>query len=146
MVVEIPNQWFNLIANTTMGAVVNIQGLLGGEDNLNAVGLFNNGDADILEVCTWSVVSIPNKYMGLFLSQPEGVTSSHYYFETILPVIEADGMGQTCMSLTHFCQIAITLPAANGVSPLQVVFRVSAQRQSSQINWFVANSLMTTAK
>ena len=30
-------------------------------------------------------------------------------------------MGQTCMPLTYFCQVAITLPAANGISPLQGV-------------------------
>ncbi len=86
----------------------------------NTVGPFNNGDADTVEVHMRSFVHIPNKYVGLFLSQPDRVTP-RYYFETILPVIEADGMSQTCMPLTHFCQVAITPPAVNDVLPLQVV-------------------------
>ena len=61
MVVEIPNQWFNLIAKTTMGTVLNIQGLLGGNVNLSVVGPFNGGDADTLEVRIQTVVRIPNK-------------------------------------------------------------------------------------
>lgn len=83
------------------------------------VGPFNIGDADTLEVCTWSVVANPNKYIGIFLSQPEGVTP-HCYFEMILPVVEADRMGQMCMPLTHFYQVVITMPAANSISSLQV--------------------------
>jgi hypothetical protein len=127
VVVEIPNQWFNLIPNTTVATWANIQGLLGGDVNLQLLGPFNAGDADTQEVRTRSVVAIPNKYVGLFLSQPEGVTP-RYYFETILPVIEADGMGQTCMPLTRFCQVAITHSALNAVSTLQVEMPVAPPR------------------
>ena len=125
--VEIPNQWFNLVPNTTVGTVANIQGLLGGDANLQLLGPFNAGDADTLEVRTRSVVVIPNKYVGLFLSQPDGVTP-RYYFETILPAIEADGMGQTCMPLTAFCQIAITHSAPNAGSPISVISPVTPPR------------------
>ncbi len=85
------------------------------------------GDADTLEIRTRSIVPIPNKYVGLFLSQPEGVTP-RYYFETMLPVIEADGMGQTCMPLTHFCQVAITRPAAGAASTIQVIAPLAPAR------------------
>lgn len=127
IVIEIPNQWFNLIPNTTVATAANIQGLLGGDANLQLLGPFNAGVADTLEVRTRSVVAIPNKYVGLFLSQPEGVTP-RYYFETILPVIEADGMGHTCMPLTCFCQVAITRSALNANSILQVVPPVAPPR------------------
>ena len=80
-----------------------------------------------MEVRTRSIVPIPNKYASLFLSQPEGVTP-RYYFETILPVIEADGMGQTCMPLTYFCQVAITATAANPFSIVQVVAPIAPPR------------------
>ena len=105
-VVEIPNQWFNLIPNTTVATVGNIQGLLGGDVNLQLLGPFDAGEADTLEVRTRSVVPIPNKYVGLFLSQPKGVTP-RYYFETILPVIEADGMGQLVCHLLPFAKLPL---------------------------------------
>ncbi len=127
VIVELPNQWFNLIPNITVATAANIQGLLGGDATLQMLGPFNAGDADTLDIRTRSIVPIPNKYVGLFLSQPEGVTP-RYYFETILPVIEADGMGQTCMPLTHFCQVAITRPAANATSTIQVIAPVAPAR------------------
>jgi hypothetical protein len=139
-VVEIPNQWFNLIPNTTVATIGNTQGLLGGDVNLQILGPFNVGDADTMEVRTRSVVPIPNKYVGLFLSQPEGVTP-RYYFETILPVIDADGMGQTCMPLTFFCQVAITQPAANTNSILQVVPPVAPPRHVPLLTQATTNIL-----
>ena len=126
ILVEIPN-WFSLIPNITVATAANIQGLLGGDQNVQMLGPFNAGDADTLEIRTRSIVPIPNKYVGLFLSQPEGVTP-RYYFETILPVIEADGMGQTCMPLTHFCQVAITRPAAGAASTIQVIAPLAPAR------------------
>ena len=45
------------------------------------------------------IVPISFQYVGLFLSQPDGVTP-HFYFDTILPQIEADGRNQMCLPLT----------------------------------------------
>jgi hypothetical protein len=74
VIVELPNQWFNLIPNIMVATAANIQGLLGGDATLEMLGPFNAGDADTVDIRTRSIVPIPNKYVGLFLSQPEGVT------------------------------------------------------------------------
>ena len=119
-VVEIPNQWFNLAPLTTVATVANAGGLLAADAALATLGPFQAGDPGTIDVRTRYVVPIPNKYVGLFLSQPDGVTP-RYYFETIHPVIAADGMEQTCMPLTHFCQVAFTVAVAGGSSPIEVV-------------------------
>ena len=99
--VEVPNQWFNLAPLTTVATVASTQGLLAADANMSALGPHIVGGADTLEVRTRFIVAIPNRYASLFLSQPDGVTP-RYYFETIQPVIAADGMEATCMPLTHF--------------------------------------------
>lgn len=125
--VEIPNQWFNLTQVVTAPTTANIAAQLAADPNLDRLGPYAAGDADTLEIRTRSITAIPNKYVSLFLSQQNGVTP-RYYFETILPVIEADGMGPTCMPLTYFCQMAITTAAAGGVSPIQVVAPIPPSR------------------
>ena len=125
--VEFPNQWFNLAPQTTVATVANIGGLLAADATLTAIGPFAAGDPDTIDIRTRYTVAIPNKYAGLFLSQPDGVTP-RYYFETIHPVIAADGMEATCMPLTHFCQVALTRAAAGGTSPVEVVTPNSPSR------------------
>ena len=118
--VEFPNQWFSLAPQITVATVANIGGLLAADPTLTSVGPLVAGDPDTIDIRTRFTVAIPNKYAGLFLSQPDGVTP-RYYFETIHPVIAADGMEATCMPLTHFCQAALTIAAAGGSSPVEVV-------------------------
>ncbi len=62
---------------------------------------------------------LPHKYVSLFLAQPNGIPP-HYYFDTILPLLEADGKVGACIALTKYCQMAITI-TAGGESTLQVV-------------------------
>ena len=87
--VEFPNQWFSLAPQITVATVANIGGLLAADAALTSVGPFAPGDPDTVDIRTRFTVAIPNKYAGLFLSQPDGVTP-RYYFETIHPVIAAD--------------------------------------------------------
>ncbi len=62
---------------------------------------------------------LPHKYTGLFLVQLDGMPP-RYYFNTILPLLEADGNAGSCIALTKYCQMAITVTAGGG-STLQVV-------------------------
>ncbi len=62
---------------------------------------------------------LPHKYVGLFLAQPDGMPP-RYYFDTILPRLEADGTAGACVALTKYCQMAITV-TAGGESFLQVI-------------------------
>ncbi len=62
---------------------------------------------------------LPHKYVGLFLAQLNGIPP-RYYFDTILPLLEADGTAGACVASTKYCQMAITV--SSGVeSTLQVV-------------------------
>ncbi len=62
---------------------------------------------------------LPHKYVGLFLVQPDGMPP-RYYFDTIPPLLEADGTAGACVALTNYCQMAITV-TAGGEFTLQVV-------------------------
>jgi hypothetical protein len=111
--VELPNQWFNLTQVVTAPTTANIAARIAGEPQVEILGPYAAGDAETVDIRTRSIVAVPNKYVSLFLSQPQGVTP-RYYFETILPVVEADGMGPTCMPLTYFCQLAFTTTVGGG--------------------------------
>ncbi len=65
------------------------------------------------------LVTIPNKYASLFLAHPGGIPP-RYYFDTILPVIKANGLGAACNPLTRICLAAITVPGAGQPSAVQV--------------------------
>jgi hypothetical protein len=74
---------------------------------------------DTVAIKTRAVMVLPHKCVGLFLAQPDGIPP-HYYFYTILPLLEADGPAGACIALTKYCQMAITV-SAGGESTLQVV-------------------------
>ena len=77
---------------------------------------------------------MPFMYVGIFMSQPGGI-HPYYYFETIFPQIEADGLGNNCISLTHFCQITIThQTSGTNRSVLQVLCPLAPPRNESLLN------------
>ncbi|KAL3810349.1 hypothetical protein ACHAXA_003078 [Cyclostephanos tholiformis] len=117
---EIPNSCFNLSPVVVAPTTASIATQLAADPHLQLVGPYAVGNADTIELRSRNVIAIPNKYVGLFLSQPNGVPP-RYYFNTILPLTEADGMGPTCLPLTTFCQIAFTRSAPGGISHLQIV-------------------------
>ncbi|KAL3823338.1 hypothetical protein ACHAXA_010473, partial [Cyclostephanos tholiformis] len=117
---EIPNSCFNLSPVVVAPTTASIAAQLAADPHLHLVGPYAVGSPDTVELRSRNVIAIPNKYVGLFLSQPNGVPP-RYYFNTILPLIEADGMGQTCLPLTTFCQIAFTRSAPGGNSHIQIV-------------------------
>ena len=126
--VEVPSQWFNL-TNVVHGPTVdNIRAAIAASNDPSLLmGPFQQGDPDTMELRARSTVVLPHKYVGLFLSQLEGITP-HYYFETILPVIEADGLAVDCAPLTRFCQMAITRQTANGAPLLEVATPIAPRR------------------
>jgi hypothetical protein len=105
--ITIPNEWFHLTCNVNVANAGMIWGLLAADPGCMVVGPFADG-----------------RYTSLFVAQPGGVTP-WYYFDTILPVIKADGMANTCKPLTHFCLVAITTAGPHKTSLLQVDTPVS---------------------
>jgi hypothetical protein len=105
--VEVLNDSFNLTGRMILPDVGLVRGLLAAGPQATVVGPFAEGDASTSAACTRCLVPLPNRYATLFLAHPGGVPP-RYYFETILPVIEADGMAVTCKPLTCFCLAAIT--------------------------------------
>ena len=65
------------------------------------MGPFTAQDGNTEALKTRSIILVPSKYFCIFMSQPGG-SRLHYYFDTILPKIEADGLGNNCMPLTRF--------------------------------------------
>jgi hypothetical protein len=120
VLVEIPAQWFNMTAQVQVPTLDNIQAQLA----VNAsptltLGPNAGGNPNTVAIKTQVAMALPHKYVGLFLVQPNGIPL-HYYFDTILPLLEADGTAGACIALTKYCQMAITV-TTGWESTLQVV-------------------------
>ncbi|KAL3808781.1 hypothetical protein ACHAXA_011404 [Cyclostephanos tholiformis] len=116
--VELADDAFNLTPRMTIPDVGHVRGLLATDPQLQAVGPFAENSPHTSTVRTRFVVPLPNKYAALFLAHERGITP-RYYFDTILPMIEADGMAGACEPLTRFCLAAITTLAGAG-SPVTI--------------------------
>lgn len=116
--VELSDDTFNLVGHMILPTVGLVRGILAANLDATTVGPFAEGDANTSRLRTRGLVPVPHKYAALFLAHPGGVTA-RYYFETILPVIERDGMADICEPLTRFCTAAITV-GAGMVSAVQI--------------------------
>ncbi len=120
VLVEIPAQWFNMTAQVQVPTVNNIRAQLAADASPTlTLGPYAGGNPDTVAINSQAAMVLPHKYVGLFLAQPDGMPP-HYYFDTILPLLEADGTAGACVALTKYCQMAITI-TARGESTLQVV-------------------------
>jgi hypothetical protein len=108
--VELADESFNLTPRMTVPDVGHVRGLLAADPQALVVGPFAENAANTSTFRTRFLVPLPNKYASLFLAQ-EGGIPPRYYFDTILPLIEADGMAVACEPLTRFCLAAITTQA-----------------------------------
>jgi hypothetical protein len=117
--VKLTNDSFNLSAQMTVPTVGHVRGLLAADLQVVTVGPFMDDDKNTSTLRTRYLVPIPNKYTALFLAHPGGIPPC-YYFDTILPVIKADGLGVACNSLTHFCLAAIRVHSAGQKLAVQV--------------------------
>jgi hypothetical protein len=117
--IKLQDEIFNLTPRTTVPYVGTVCRLLAANLQAATVGPFNNGNANTATVGTQCVVPLPHKYASLFLANAGGI-APRYYFETILPVIKADGMAATCEPLMRFCLAAVTTPGQGQVSAVQI--------------------------
>jgi hypothetical protein len=117
--VELTDDSFNLSARMTVPTVGHVRGLLAANLQVVTVGPFMDDDDNTLTLRTRYLVTILNKYAALFLAHPGGIPP-RYYFDTILPVIKANGLGAACDSLTHFCLAAIMVPGTGQPLAVQV--------------------------
>jgi hypothetical protein len=105
--VELVDKSFNLSPRMTVPDVGHVCGLLAATPQLNTVGPFEENAANTSSIRTRFVVPLPNKYAALFLAHPGGIPP-RYYCDTILPLIEDDGLAAACEPLTRFCLAAVT--------------------------------------
>jgi hypothetical protein len=117
--IKLKDDTLNLTPCTTVMDAGIVRGLLAANLQLSVVGPFNNGDANTVTIKTCFVVPIPHKYASLFLAHPGGL-SPWFCFETILSVIEADGLVATCKPLPRFCLMAITTPGPGQASAIHI--------------------------
>lgn len=128
LVVELPNALFNLITNTHLvPEPAHIVTQLAADPDIDIMGPFTAGDANVEVVRTRNVVAIPFAYVQLFLAA-ERVTP-RMYFERIYPVIVNDGNEQACLPLTRFFQLAIT-DQGQGTSILNIATPPTGSRSS----------------
>ncbi len=119
VLVEIPAQWFNMTAQVQVPNLDNIQARLAADASPTlTLGPYAGGDLNTVAIKTRAAMVLPHKYGSLFLAQPYGIPP-RYYFNTIPPLLEADGTTGACIILTKYCQMAITV-SAGGESTLQV--------------------------
>jgi hypothetical protein len=119
VLVEIPAQWFK-VAQAQVPTVDHIRARLAADASPTlTLGSYAGGDFDTVAIKSRAAMVLPHKYVGLFLAQPDGMPP-HYCFDSILPLLEADGTAGACVALTKYCQMAITV-TARGESALQVV-------------------------
>ncbi len=120
VLLEIPAQWFNMTAQVQVPTLDNIRSRLAADASPTlTLGPYAGRDPDTVVINTWAAMVLPHKYVNLFLAQPNGIPP-HYYFNTILPLLEANGTVGACVALTKYCQMAITV-SARGESTLQIV-------------------------
>lgn len=111
--VEIPTEVFGLLNNQVLvSTVATIQAFLQANVDNEWMGPFTADDQGIEIVKGRKIIPIPHSVVGLFLAK-EGGVSPRYYFTTILPQLEAEGIADACLSLTQFFQMAITRRQAN---------------------------------
>ncbi len=120
VLVEIPAQWFNMTAQVQVPTLDNIRIQMAANASPSlTLGPYAGGNPNTVAIKTRAAVVLPHKYVGLFLAQPNGIPPRNY-FNTILPLLEADGTAGACVALTKYCQMAITV-SAGGESTLQVI-------------------------
>jgi hypothetical protein len=120
VLVEIPAQWFNMTAQVQVSTLDNIRaGLAADASPTLTLGPYAGNNTNTVAIKTRAAMVLPHKYVGLFLAQPNGIPP-RYYFDTILPLLEADGTAGACVALNKYCQMAIIVTARGG-STLQVV-------------------------
>jgi hypothetical protein len=91
VLVEIPAQWFNMTAQVQVPTLDNIRAQLAADVSPTlTLGPYAGGNPDTVAIKTRVAMVLPHKYVGLFLAQPDGIPPC-YYFDTILPLLEADG-------------------------------------------------------
>ena len=137
LLVEILGNSFHQLTNQVqVGTTAHINGQLATDTNPDfMMGPFAAADGNTEALKTRSIVLVPFKYVGLFMSQPGGIRP-RYYFDTILPQIEADGLENVCRPLTCFCQIAITRQTAGtDRSVLEVPRPLAPPRNESLLNY-----------
>jgi hypothetical protein len=120
VLVEIPAQWFNMTAQVQVPTLDNIRAQLAADGSPTlTLGPYIGGNPNTVAIKTRAAMVSPHKHVSLFLAQPDRMPP-HYYFDTILPLLEADGTVGACVVLTKYCQMAITI-TTGGESTLQVV-------------------------
>lgn len=114
--VEIPSDVFDLLRNTVLvHDVPTIKAYLAA----NAAEMWMDpptaGDAGTLQIKTRKIVPLPHNVVGLFLARGMPGVTPRFYFDTILPVLENEGLADDCSALTQVMQLAImrTTPGTN---------------------------------
>jgi hypothetical protein len=119
VLVEIPAQWFNMTAQVQVPTLNNIREQLAAHASPTlTLGPYAGCNLNTVAIKTRAAMVLPHKYVGLLLAQSDGIPP-RYYFNTILPLLEADGTVGASVALTKYCQMTITI-IAEGSPPCRL--------------------------
>lgn len=85
------------------------------------LGPFTAGDPETEQLRTRNAVLVPARYAGLILAHGDGM-SPRAFFDEVYPLIQVEGTEASCLALTNFVRMAITISVA-GSNPLVSVAR-----------------------
>jgi hypothetical protein len=118
--VEIPAQCFNMTAHVQVPTLNNIRARLAADASPTlTLGPYAGGNPNTVAIKTRAAMVLPHKYVGLFLAQPDGIPL-RYYFNTILPLLEANGTMEHALPSPSTVKWP-SLSPPGGESTLQVI-------------------------
>jgi hypothetical protein len=140
LLVEIPDDWFNLTTAVVVPLVASAQALLAVDVAPTVTfGPYAVGDANTMEIRTRKVCILPTKYAGYFLSE-EGGIEPRKFINDLLPVIVSDNQAVDMIALTHFVLLSMTATTGNGAAGSHVTAPIAVPHNVALITH--ANTLL----
>ena len=122
LVEVLPTTFNQTTTDVLVPTLAGITTAMAGDTDPNLLlGPFTAGDPETEQLRTRNAVLVPARYAGLILAHGDGM-SPRAFFDEVYPLIQVEGTEASCLALTNFVRMAITVSVA-GSNPLVSVAR-----------------------
>ena len=122
LVEVLPSTFNQTTTDVLVPTLAGIMTALAGDTDPNLLlGPFTAGDPETELLRTRNAVLVPARYAGLILAHGDGM-SPRAFFDEVYPLMQVEGTEASCLALTNFVRMAITISVA-GNNPLVSVAR-----------------------